>query len=107
MYYGVSKLQIELEVLTGDEGKILASLADRLRSRFKVSVRTEYGKTADQFATIAVATFGRSESEIVSQFDEIVALCEASGFGRVVDEACIVEHLDNLVELDESATEED
>lgn len=95
MYFAISKL-IFSEGQTSSDQKQLASLIQKIRARFKVSVRS-VGQGSDKNSSvnaIMVALLDRSEAGLTKQIDAIIDFCEDSGFGRVEGEETIFEAFD-------------
>lgn len=95
MYFAVSKLVFS-EGQTSSDKKQLASLIQKIRARFKVSVRSvsnAHGKQ-NSVNAIMIALLDRSDSGLTQQIDTIIDFCEDSGFGRVESEETIFEHFD-------------
>ena len=95
MYFAISKLTFS-EGQTSSDKKQLAALIQKIRARFKVSIRSvgpAHGKESGINA-IMVALLDRSETGLTQQIDSIIDFCENSGFGRVEGEDTIFEDFD-------------
>jgi uncharacterized protein YlxP (DUF503 family) len=98
MFYGISRLTFETESITQADSKMLGSLVESLRGRFKVSVKRieEHGKNGE--LGIVIAVLAHNPQEINRQLDKISEYCENFGLGRIMSEQTIVD----LIDSDES-----
>lgn len=95
MYFVVSKLTFEKQV-TSRDARDLSALVDKLRSRFKISVQIAEEFQKSNVAAIVIAAVHPQENTLNQMVDEIVDLCENSGFGRVESENTIFEDFDSF-----------
>ena len=99
MYFAVSKIMFDLDTETSQDDKALKSLAEKVRSRFKVAVSTlnqaHQGETA-----LVIAGLARNEEKLDQTINDIMAFCEESGFGRISDELTLLDHIDSIADED-------
>lgn len=101
MYFAVAKLGFEdAGEERGQDRKDLRSLADKIRSRFKVAAACDLGEGGP---TLAIAALGSSAERLSQTLDAIIELCEDSGFGRVENEETLLDHIDALGDLAEES----
>jgi uncharacterized protein YlxP (DUF503 family) len=95
MYFAISKITFS-EGQTSYDKKQLASLIQKIRARFKVSIRSvgQDHRKQNGVNAIMVALLDRSEAALTQQIDSIIDFCENSGFGRVEGEETIFEDFD-------------
>jgi hypothetical protein len=60
-----------------------------------------YGNMAEDGETsIAYTSLASSEESLSKQMDSIASFCEDQGFGRIGDEAVLMDHIDSIGEDD-------
>ena len=92
MFFAVSKISFAVES-SSYTGRELHTLVEKIRARFRVCVMA-YSDTSD--ATIAITSLALSEEALNKQIDQIIELCESSGFGRVASEATLLDSVDSI-----------
>ncbi len=97
MFFVVTKLTFESQP-TSHDARELASLVEKLRARFHISVEVteEFQKGGD--AGIVVAAVHYSEMKLSNLIDAISDACENSGFGRIHSENTILEDFESFTE---------
>lgn len=100
MFFSVSKLVFDVDTITGSESKDLNSLCEKIQSRFHV-IAKPFSKGQDAGTAIAVSTLFGTEKKISEILDDIVELCEESGFGRVDSEHTLLEHVNTIEEFED------
>ena len=98
MYCALIKVEFGMETLTGNETKDLASLAQRMRRKFKVAVQTQASQSGKGFTGLVVVALAHRDQELRRLMEEVVEECEASGFGRVTEEQGMIDHIDRFLE---------
>lgn len=83
MYIGLLDIVLEWEQATANDRKEIASLVQKIRSRYKLTVNSEY--EGEEWVNIYVAFLHPKESSIKNLADEICDLCERSGIGRIAE----------------------
>lgn len=83
MYIGLLDIVLEWEQATANDRKEIASLVQKIRSRYKLTVNSEY--EGEEWVNIYVAFLHPKESTIKNLADEICDLCERSGIGRIAE----------------------
>lgn len=83
MYIGLLDICLEWEQATKNDRKEIAALVQKIRSRFKLTVNSEY--EGEEWVNIYVAFLSPKESTIRNLADEVCDLCERSGIGRIAD----------------------
>ncbi len=78
--------------------KELASLAEKIRARFKACVMPCSNMEDDGEIAIAVTSLAHSEEALGRQLDSIADFCEECGFGRVAAEHTLMDHIDAISE---------
>ena len=99
MFYGVYKIEIDLESLTSYDGKILASVSEKIRKRFKASCVGRIENNS--MGVFYVSFFSDYENEIVKKFDHVSELIEEAGVGRICSESSVIESTDTLYMFEE------
>lgn len=100
MHFAVVKITFESEQeAPRPDRKEMAAFLERLRSRFRVvalssAVAEEDGETAFAYTSLA-----HSSESLSKQLDAIAAFCEEQGFGRIADEAVLMDDIDSIGEL--------
>lgn len=103
MYIGVVKYIFEDSGVTDNDQRELASLVEKLRSRFKATIRiADDSRRNGEMAIIAVM-LQPAESEVQREIDALALFCEQSGFARISGELIFLDHVDAL--WDESTFE--
>ncbi|MFW7381684.1 MAG: hypothetical protein ACOH5I_22945 [Oligoflexus sp.] len=97
MYFAISKITFEQETTSYDH-KELKSLIEKLRARFKITIRIseDFQKTGEP--SIILAALHPQQEALSKLLDSVVEFCELSGFGRIADEKTILEDLDSALE---------
>lgn len=100
MYFAVMKIAFDEEgrAATSDGGRELKALAEKIRSRFKVSAAASPGEETGGSDAIAVAALGSTEEKLSKTLDAIVTFCEQAGFGRIAGEDTLFDHVDAIAE---------
>lgn len=103
MYFAVMKISFEDEQSEPDK-KALRSLAESLRSRFKVCAAVIDGDSS----AIAITALGSSEERLDQTLDGLTEFCENAGLGRIANDATLLDHIDAISDLadDEDAADE-
>lgn len=83
MYISLLDIVLEWEQATANDRKEIASLVQKIRSRYKLTVNSEY--EGEEWVNIYVAFLHPKESSIKNLADEICDLCERSGIGRIAE----------------------
>ena len=94
MFYGVSEILFEEDDETRDDSRLLASLVEGLRKRFKVCARVSSAFHRKGKLGVVVAVLGEGAQDVNRQLDAITGYCEGSGVGRVVAEHAVVDIID-------------
>ena len=94
MYYGISQISFEGDERTRDDARLLSSLVDGLRKRFKICVRISPAFQKSGSLEIVVALLGVNEQDINQQLDAVTAYCEDFGLGRIAAEKALVDGID-------------
>jgi uncharacterized protein YlxP (DUF503 family) len=100
MYFAVMKIAFDEEgrAATAGGGRELKALAEKIRSRFKVSAAASPGEETGGGDAIAVAALGSTEEKLSKTLDAIVSFCEQAGFGRIAGEDTLFDHVDAIAE---------
>ncbi len=96
MYFAVVKLTFEAMGKTPADRKAVRSLAEKLRSRFKVCASVCEADEEQGTTAIAVATLGSTEERLSQSLDAISEFCETHGIGRVESEQTLLDHIDAI-----------
>jgi len=99
MYFAISKITFESE-LTSYDHKELKSLTEKIRARFKVTVRISEDFQKKGIPSIVLAALNPQQEALSRLLDSVVEFCELSGFGRIAEEKTILEDLESA--FDES-----
>lgn len=97
MYFAISKITFEDEASPHDH-KALKSLTEKLRARFKVTVRISEDFEKHGSLAIVLALLHPQREGLSQTLDRILEFCEQSGFGRIANEKTILEDLDSALE---------
>jgi hypothetical protein len=99
MFFAVVKIAFEHE--SGNpapDRKEMAAFIEKLRARFRITVMA-YGNVQDDGETsIAYTSLALSEESLNKQLDAVATFCEEQGFGRIADEAVLMDHIDSIGE---------
>ena len=100
MQFAVVKITFEYEAeAPKPDRKEMASFLEKLRSRFRV-VALPVGVAEDDGVTaIAYTSLAHSAESLSKQLDSIAEFCEEHGFGRIADEAVLMDDIDSIGEL--------
>lgn len=98
MYFGLAKLVFESTIDRTVDRKEMASLAEKLRARFKVAVRVDESGFDRGSPTLVLTLLHSSKEKLSQTMDSIAAACETDGFGRLADEQALIEHVDYFLE---------
>ena len=106
MYFAVVKITFEHESgAPAPDRKEISALIEKLRARFRITVMAYANIQEDGETAIAYTSLAQSEESLNKQLDSIAAFCEESGFGRIGDEAVLMDHIDSIgEELDEDSS---
>jgi hypothetical protein len=102
MYFAIVKITFEHE--SGDpnpDRRDVAALVEKLRARFRITVMAYANTQEDGETAIAYTSLALSEESLTKQMDSIAEFCEESGFGRIADEAILMDHIDSIGEDEE------
>lgn len=91
MYIGLLDICLEWEQVTKNDRKEIAALVQKIRSRFKLTVNSEY--EGEEWVNIYVAFLNPKESTIKNLADDVCDLCERSGIGRIAEVDLTLESL--------------
>lgn len=103
MHFAVVKITFEFDQdAPKPDRKDMGAFLEKLRSRFRVvalpvAVGDEDGDTA-----IAYTSLAHSSESLTKQLDAIASFCEDQGFGRIADEAVLMDDIDSIGSLTES-----
>ncbi len=98
MYFAVSKLMFSSQAGLEDDAQAYRSLADKIRTRFKVCAA--FYQTDSGEYCLAITALGSTAERLSQTLDKISTFCEDAGFGRVESEEALLDHMDHLAELD-------
>lgn len=107
MYFAVVKLTFESGPAGPRDRKELHSLAEKLRSRFKVCAAACSNEEDDGSSSLALTALGSSEEKLSGILDAIGEFCESSGFGRVASETALMDDIEALQDYETEDEEED
>src|SRR5437867_1571062 len=103
MHFALSKLTIDLDSPTLQDGKILGSLVEKIRARFKVCAKGVIeSQNESVHASLVVSSLGNGEEKLAQLVDSISQFCEESGYGRVVNQETFIDHIDVLLDDSEN-----
>jgi hypothetical protein len=104
MFFAVVKITFEQEAgAPAPDRKQMSAFIEKLRARFRITVMP-YGNMSDDGETsIAYTSLASSEESLSKQLDAIASFCEEQGFGRIADEAVLMDHIDSIGEDDPSS----
>lgn len=91
MYIGLLDICLEWDQPTKNDRKEIASLVQKIRSRFKLTVNSEYED--EEWVNIYVAFLHPKEATIKNLADEVCDLCERVGIGRIAEVDLSIESL--------------
>lgn len=100
MHFAVVKITFDTESeAPKPDRKETAAFLDKLRGKFRVvalalSVAEDDGATA-----IAYTSLAHSSEALSKQLDAIAEFCEQQGFGRIADEAVLMDDIDSIGDL--------
>ncbi len=97
MFFAITKFTFERQS-TPHDAKDLSALAEKIRTRFRISVEIteDFHKGGD--AGIMVAAIHPNEMKLSNMIDAIADACENSGFGRIHSENTILEDFESFQE---------
>ncbi len=102
MHFAIVKITFEYDQdAPPPERKDVASMIEKIRARFRVVVMPMSVAEEDGDTSIAYVSLAHSEESLNKQLDAISAFCEECGFGRVADEAVLMDDIDTIGSLDE------
>ena len=104
MYFAVVKITFEFDPeAPAPDRKDLHSVVEKIRNRFRVTVLPCSTVEEDGVTAIAYTSLAHSEESLSKQLDAIAQFCEDAGFGRIADEAVLMDHIENIGRTDEDA----
>ena len=93
MYVLIAKIPVELEGAEHDE-RFYRHLGAKIRARYRVCA---YIYREGELVMLAVTALARHRDVLLQLCEQICALCEREGLGRVaVDDAPLIAHIDSL-----------
>jgi hypothetical protein len=101
MQFAVVKITFEHE--TGSpapDRKEVHAFLDKLKSRFRVVAMPITTVEEDGVTAIAYTSLAISSDALSRQLDAIAEFCESQGFGRIADEAVLMDDIDSIGESD-------
>lgn len=81
--------------------KDMSAMIEKLRARFRIVAMPASVAEDDGDTSIAYVSLANSEEALNKQLDAISAFCEECGFGRVADEAVLMDDIDTIGMIDE------
>lgn len=97
MQFAVVKIAFENDSDTlGPDRKEVAAFLERLRSRFRVVALALHHADQDGMTSIAYTTLAQNEEAMTKQLDAIASFCEEQGFGRIADEAVLMDDIETI-----------
>lgn len=107
MYFVVAKLLFADDGKTSYDAKEMQALLEKIRQRFKISVKSYHADKGSQTADgILLAAVGQTSHQLEQLIDDIAEVCETTGFGRIEDEQVLIESFDQLEFDDEEIDDE-
>lgn len=97
MYFAISKLIFENETSSHDQRE-LKSLIEKIRARFKITVRISEDFQKSGIPAIVLAALHPQQEALNQLLDNVVEFCELSGFGRIAEEKTILEDFESALE---------
>lgn len=104
MYFAVMKVAFDEEgrPAIDDGGRELKALAEKIRSRFKVVAAATNSDQHGSGDAIAIAALASTEEKLSRTLDAIVTFCEQAGFGRIISEDTLFDHIDAITEYSQT-----
>lgn len=97
MHFAVVKITFEHDQdAPPPDRKDMSALLEKIRARFRVVVMAVGVSEEDGSTAIAYTSLAHSEESLTRQMDAIAEFCEEQGFGRVADEAVLMDDLDTI-----------
>lgn len=97
MHFAVVKITFEYDQdAPMPDRKDVASMVEKIRARFRVVAMSAAVAEEDGDTVIAYVSLANSEESLNKQLDAISAFCEECGFGRVADEAVLMDDIDTI-----------
>ena len=79
--------------------KEMASFLEKLRSKFRIVALSTGVEESEGATGIAYTSLAHSAESLTKQLDAIAEFCETQGFGRISDEAVLMDDIDSIGEL--------
>lgn len=97
MYFCVVRMTFESESDSKlPDRKDMHSFLDKLRARFRIVAQANTNMEDDGVASFSYASLAISEESLTKQMDAISAFAEDQGFGRIADEAVLMDTIDSI-----------
>jgi hypothetical protein len=101
MQFAVVKITFEYEPdAPKPDRKEMASFLEKLRARFRVVALPVGVEDEDGVTAFAYTSLAHSPESLSKQLDSIAEFCEEQGFGRIADEAVLMDDVDSIGELE-------
>lgn len=99
MYYAVIEIKLQFELSLSHDRKMVSSLCQKIRTKFKVSCAANYSDEAQSEIGILFSLFSTQQQKLDLTIDQIIQTIESEGLGRIINERGISEHIDALNEI--------
>ncbi len=95
MYYAITKFILASECATIYDGRDMHALIEKIRRKFKVTVKAASAYKKHNEPAIVTASLAVSESALNNEINSIFDFIENSGFGRISTTTAIVDLVDD------------
>lgn len=100
MHFAVVKITFEFEQeAPKPDRKDMAAFLEKLRARFRIVALSASVGEDDGHTSFAYTSLAHSSESLTKQLDSIAEFCEEQGFGRIADEAVLMDDIDSIGEL--------